>query len=297
MVSAGCATPLSALKARTEVPTEAGPFTVQYGPGDEAGVQKIQIALEHASPKLSRWGGLRDRVTMRVMPSHELLEKAVNREGYDWLRAWAKYDEVFIQTPKTWSLFGAQQGDVDELVLHELTHCVMYQASASRTSWTRKQIPLWFREGMASYTAKQAYRWPSLEELAKYLESDPSRDPITAPESLYQKDNDIVYGAAHHAFTFLVNRYGEDRVREILAKMGTGGDFPGAFKKAIGVEPEIFTNDFKRYLRMRGFRGGRVIHRASPVMLPPGTSLELTPPPGQVNAISALPNLPGCQLP
>src|SRR6185295_2154512 len=50
--------------------------------------------------------------------------------------------------------------DVDELMLHELTHCVMYQRSASAADWSRKRIPLWFREGMASVTASQSYRWP-----------------------------------------------------------------------------------------------------------------------------------------
>lgn len=291
----GCSTPLASMRERTDVPTRAGPFVIQFAPGADSDVKKVQTALEHASPKLSVWGGIREPVTMRVMPSHELLEKAVNRDGYGWLRAWAKYDEVFIQSPKTWSVFGAGQNDVDELVLHELTHCVMYQASGTRTSWTRKQIPLWFREGMASYTAQQAYRWPSLEDLARFYDEAPERDPVTAPESLYQKDNDIVYAAAHHAFTFLVHRYGEDRVREILAKMNSGAFFTDAFKRSVGIDPETFTNDFKRYVRLRGFRGGRVLHLKT---VTPATTIQLMPPPADVQTVEVPePDRPGCHLP
>lgn len=278
----GCSSALKSLNQRSSLNTGAGPFAFQYAEGDQDGLAKVETAVQHASPKLSRWGGIREQVNVRIMPTHELLEDAVNRDGYAWLRAWAKYDEIFVQTPRTWSLIGASQSDVDELLLHELTHCVMYQASGTRTNWTRKQIPLWFREGMASYTAKQGYRWPSLEELARYYEEDPGRDPVVAPESLYQKDNDIVYGAAHHAFTFLARRYGEDRVRQVLAKMGNGAKFPDAFKDAIGISVDAFTGEFKRFVRLRGFRGGRLLHPVTPLLKPElAPKLQLTPPPGQ----------------
>lgn len=306
MVLAGCASPLSGLKERSTLTTSAGPFSVEFATGDESGARKVRHAIEKASPQISRWSGLRDNVQVRVMPTHELLEDAVNRQGYAWLRAWARYDEVFIQTPRTWSLFGASQSDVDELMLHELTHCVMYQAAATRTNWTRKQIPLWFREGMASFTARQAYRWPSLEDVARYYDADPTRDPVGDPEALYQKDNDIVYASAHHAFTFLVKRYGEDRVREVLRNMASGNTFPEAFEGANGVTPEIFTSDFKRYVRLRGFRGGRKLRPPAPPALivrpsdeaPRMEILPPPPPPGEPTfEESPRGEAPGCHYP
>lgn len=299
LLTAGCAGPLSGLRERSSLTTAAGPFTLEYAAGDEAGAKKIRASIEHASARLSRWGGLRENVRVHVMPTHELLEEAVNRQGYAWLRAWAKYDEIYIQTPRTWSLFGASQGDVDELMLHELTHCVMYQASATRTNWTRKQIPLWFREGMASVTAKQGYRWPSLEDVARYYDADPNRDPVGDAESLYQRDNDIVYGAAHHAFNFLLKRYGEDRVRLVLARMSSGLIFPDAFTEAIGASPEVFTADFKRYVRLRGFRGGRKLKPVAPPIVRPSdeapkmTVLPPAPPLGEPE----VPIPAGCHLP
>ena len=86
---------------------------------------------------------------------------------------WSRYDEVFVQAPSTWGLAGATPAQVDELLLHELTHSLMYQLASDRLGWSRKQIPLWFREGMASFTADQAYRWVTLEEIARHLESFP----------------------------------------------------------------------------------------------------------------------------
>lgn len=303
-LTAGCASPISGLKERSALLTNAGPVTIEYATGDESGARKVTQAIQNAAPRLSRWGGLRENVKVRVMPTHALLEDAVNRHGYAWLRAWARYDEVFIQTPRTWSIFGASQSDVDELMLHELTHCVMYQSAATRTNWTRKQIPLWFREGMASVTAKQGYRWPSLEDVARYYDAHPTRDPVGDPEALYQRDNDIVYGAAHHAFNFLVKRYGEDRVRRVLGNMADGTTFPEAFEAAIGVSPEMLTADFKRYVRLRGFRGGRAVRRVvlppTPVIQPsphiPGIEV-LPPPPPDEAELSPEERSPGCHLP
>src|SRR5262249_42262530 len=152
----------------------------------------------------------------------ERLEEVVSRSGYDWLRAWARYDEVIVQSPSTWGASSARQKDVDELLLHELTHCLMYQRAGTAEDWRKREIPLWFREGMASVTAEQTYRWMALEDLAQFYEAHPEQDPVTDPDSLYQEQNQVVYGAAHHAFAFLLQRYGEGGVHKTLDAMFKG---------------------------------------------------------------------------
>ncbi|MBI3182130.1 MAG: hypothetical protein HYZ28_08290 [Myxococcales bacterium] len=276
-----CPGPLSSLRYRAGVHTGAGEFELEYAERDAGDRLRVQEAIERAAPKLARWGALREPVSVRIMPNHRLLEEAVDRRGFGWLRAWARYDEVFVQAPRTWSLFGASQGEVDELMLHELTHCVMYQASATRTSWSRKQIPLWFREGMASLTADQGYRWPSLEDLARFYEAEPEVDPVAGPDGLYQAQSDIVYGAAHHVFAFLVRRHGDAAVRATMARMSGTEAFPEAFTAAVGASPASFVEDFRRYVRLRGFRGGRLIRKVPPVHLatPPEPPPEPSPPP------------------
>lgn len=253
-----CATPLKALTEQRTVETGLAAFDLRYAEPDARTVERVEESLRRASVKLERWGELREPVKIRILPSHQLLEEAVDREGYDWLRAWARYDEIFLQSPRTWSLLGASQSEIDELMLHELTHSLMYQLAGTRSNWPRKRIPLWFREGMASYIAQQAYRWPTLEELARFFRRHALLDPVGEPESLYQVESDMVYAAAHHAFSFLVRRYGEERIRALLQRMGEGTVFPTAFAEVMGVSAKSFEEDFKRYVRLRGFRGGRL---------------------------------------
>ncbi|WP_395806627.1 peptidase MA family metallohydrolase [Archangium minus] len=256
----GCAAPrMATLEASMESPS--GLVRIEYAPEDARDATRIQRAVDEALPKLERWGRLRERVTIKVMPDHKSLEDAVRQHGLDWLRAWSRYDDMFVQAPATWGLAGATQPQINELLLHELTHSLMYQLASDRLGWSRKQIPLWFREGMASFTAEQSYRWVTLEEIARHLERVPESDPVQKPERLYRVDSNLVYGVAHYAFSFLVGRYGEDAVRALLSEMKGGKDFPEAFESAIGLTAEAFTRDFTRYVRWRGFRSGRALPR------------------------------------
>ncbi|QSQ16525.1 hypothetical protein [Myxococcus landrumensis] len=276
---AGCAAPRRSTVDLTPIPAAASMdpaktrdtstasgarITVEFQDRDAAAASQVHLAVERALPRLARWGTFDDSVTIILHPNHASLERAANRPDHDFLRAWARYEQIELQSPRTWTLMGASQEQVDELLLHELTHSLMYQVASDRLGWTRKRIPIWFREGMASYTAEQGYRVSSLEDLARFWSARPSADPLTQADALYQRDSDIVYGAAHHAFTFLVRRYGEPIVRGVLQGMSKGPDFSEAFTQSVGIPPETFLRDFRRYVQWRGFKSGRTFRRVEP---------------------------------
>jgi hypothetical protein len=249
-------------------------FVLVYPPDHASAARRVRQAIEKAAPRVERWGGLRQQVTVTIHPSHEALEGAVHRLGYDWLRAWARFQTIDIQSPRTWSLFGANERKLDELVTHELTHCAMYQLAGDDLTWMYKEIPRWFSEGIASVTAGQGYRYGGIEDLYAFYQEklpgsgdgDPGRtraaravaalpgDPIVDPDPLYQDQSHVVYGAAHHAAEFLIARYGERKVLEVLRLMGTGLRFPAAFKEAIGLTDAEFASDFRRYVVWQGWR-------------------------------------------
>ncbi|NPD22511.1 hypothetical protein [Corallococcus exiguus] len=260
----------AAAPKKTDSPTAtlalpSGEFLFEHSAKDTQAADMVRRAVENAAPGLARWGTFQEPVTLVIHPNHAALERAARRSGYDFLRAWARYEQVEVQSPRTWTRAGATQKQVDELLLHELTHSLMWQASASVSDWTKKGIPIWFSEGMASYTASQGYRVPSLEDLSRFLHQYPQADPLARAESLYETENATVYGAAHHAFTFLMERYGEARVRGVLASMRRGQDFTGGFLEAIGLPVDAFLRDFRRYVYLRGFKGGRL---TPPLVLP-----------------------------
>ena len=247
---------------------------IVYWPEDADAAAKVRQAAEVAVPRIARWGGLRYPVTITIYPNHEALEAAIHRQNYDWLRAWARFQTIDFQSPRTWGFFGARQKRLEELVTHELTHCAMYQLAGDELTWMYKDIPIWFAEGVANVTAGMGYRYGGVESLYEFYQEklpglgggEPGRaraaayvapqpgDPIVDPDVIYQDQSQIVYGAATHAAEFLIARYGEGRVLEIMRLMGTGMRFPAAFRGAIGITDAEFAADFRRYVVWQGWR-------------------------------------------
>ena len=222
----------------------SGVFLLSATAEDAASERLVSEALALAVPKVERWGRFVAPVSVRIHPSHEALEKAVDRIDYGWLRAWARYDTIDLQSPRTWSILGASRAQIVELVTHELTHILMYQRIGSASDWMRKSIPLWFREGMASVTSNQGYRRPGVKDVRRWLNEHPKLDPIGDAERLYRTENDIVYGAAHRAFERLEARFGDAAIGTLMDRMRGGETFEKAFKAATGEPPHVFTADF-----------------------------------------------------
>ncbi len=272
---AACAHRPSAGEVRTrEVAVGEARFRVRWWPGDDRAARQVLRALEPAATRAQLWGPLSHEVTITIHPDHAALEAAVDRVGYDWLRGWARFRAVDLQSPRSWDVDGGKDRRIVELLAHELTHCAMYQRAADERTWMHKDIPRWFSEGIASVTAGQGYRHGGPEDLrAFYLsrvsgagDGAPGRggaparretfpgDPMVDPDAIEQRQEGVVYGAAHHAVELLIRRYGEQRVRRVVDRMGAGSRFPAAFKEAIGVTEAEFAADFRGYVLSEGWK-------------------------------------------
>ena len=243
---------------RTPYRTDGVDLVIEYTSADAGTVAHLEKALSTAIPRIHAWGSFTTPVTIRVYPTHADLEIAVHRYHYPWLRAWARYDEIFLQSPRSFGLFEGGADNLAELLTHELTHCLMYQLAADASDWRQKdfQIPIWFREGMASWTAQQGHRRMSEARLADWIRTT-HENPVTDAPSLYQHESEAVYGAAHWAFAFLVERYGAPAIRRLLAAMKLGASFDTAFQHAIGLERHAFESEFLRYLAWDGWEDRR----------------------------------------
>lgn len=257
----GCACVPSGPAQRVErVSVGDAAFGVKSSPEDAEAARQVERVLPRAVHAAARWGKLSVPVLVTIHPTHRDLEVAAHREGHAWLRAWARYASVDLQSPRTWSSGSASDAEMTALLSHELTHCVMYQLAGSEQTWSRRAIPLWFREGMASVAAGQEYGWVSPEAIRRhYLErgspggGEPLvEDPLTAPGSLYRSDSDLVYATASRAFRFLLDRHGEEPIRRVMAGMSEGKGFGDAFWQALGVPVAEFEGNFRKHVLRRG---------------------------------------------
>jgi hypothetical protein len=245
---AGCAH--SELGPPPPVPIAGTSLTLEAESADDAAelARLAPLAFEALAP-LQRWGGLRAPTRIVIVPDHATLEARVLHSAFGWLRAWARYDVVYVQSPRSWGL-GARPS-LDELrsiLTHELAHCVMYQAISDGSNWSRREIPLWFREGFASWTAQQAGKRLSPEALSTALRAHLDLDPIGNAEGLYRDQEPLVYGAAHWAFARL-EQQGDDRILALLTTMRSGWSYPVAFAQVYGVEPSAYEAEALAALR------------------------------------------------
>ena len=226
-------------------------FHVEARPEDAESASLVAATLPRAAAAAARWGVFSSEVVITIHPTHQALASAVRRDDDAWFVAWARRASIDLQAPRSWN---ATEDEVRQLLAHELTHCIMYQSLASRRGARTRTIPVWFREGMASTTAGQEHKRVPNEAIWRYYRdraAGPSMpaasDPLRGAEVTVASDPDFVYATAHEAFRFLLERYGAVRVREVIAGVRDGRDFPDAFATTLGVAVEDFERDFRRF--------------------------------------------------
>jgi hypothetical protein len=206
---------------------------VRHADEDAAVAEQVLRVVPRAVRAAAQWGSLPASVTVTIHATHADLEAATGRAGNAWMRAWARIGAVDLQSPTTWSRGHASDDALTQILAHELTHCVLFQA-AGRDGRAR-EIPMWFQEGMASVAAGERHTVARAEV-------------VSSPAPLLQSDPTLVYGTADRAFRDLILRYGEQRIRNLLARLGKGHAFPAAFRDALGVTLAEFEGDLSRRL-------------------------------------------------
>jgi hypothetical protein len=243
--------------------TGTGTIRLDFVEWNEETSELLKDAVPRAASVLARWGGLGEPVRITVVNSHWELEEMVGRP-LPGISAWARRTQVILWDPRWWPLPPVARHDpqrageirrtqVTGLLKHELTHSLMFQHAGRPPSDPQDRIPFWFREGMATLTAGEGAQWPPPESLSQWLSRHPEVDLLRDAPTLARSEPSVAYGAAYHAFDFLIRRYGDATVLRVLELMRIRGGFPDAFRDAAGVTVESFGTDFRRYLGWRGF--------------------------------------------
>jgi len=219
--------------APVAAPAPSG-FEIERAGGDDDAARQLARVLPGALERVERWGTLPEPVLVRIQPSSEALAAAAGRPGDTWLRGWARRGTVDIQAPRTWSRGRASDEAVATLLTHELTHCLLFQRIGG--DWARRDVPPWFEEGMASFTAGERHARADASALA----------PPSAGRPL---DAALAYGTADRAFRYLVARHGEDSVRGVLDGLAGGQGFASAFHAATGSTVAAFEEALRAHLR------------------------------------------------
>ena len=157
-------------------------------------------------------------------------------------------------------------------MLHELTHCLLFQRTGTRDTWKdRAESPCGSAKAWPSPPPTRHTCTPAWKTARSGCSGSPPSIRFADGEALSANKSSEVYGVALHAFSFLQSRYGAARLEQLMEAMRQGDDFEGAFEQEARDQVKVFQRDFENYLKLRAFRGSR---RSVPLLRP-----ELRQPP------------------
>ncbi|MDD3839448.1 MAG: peptidase MA family metallohydrolase [Clostridia bacterium] len=141
---------------------------------------------------------------------------------------------ILILSPREWAGEDINSEDafkvIDEsgVVLHEFTHLVVDEI-------TNGNYPLWFTEGIALYAEYQLLKneWhPEIEEQDIYYTIDDLTDRFIA------LDDDKAYRKSFLIVKRIVDQYGQQKLMDILNRLGQGMRFEDCIREITGTKLE-----------------------------------------------------------
>lgn len=145
--------------------------------------------------------------------------------------------------------FTGSYEDFRHVLVHELTHAFQFDILYNGTGISLLsgqgyfQVPLWFAEGMAEYFSlgmeSNAEMWCRDGALAGYI-----------PPLEYQSGYPV-YKFGQSAIAFLIDRYGEERFRDVLKRARQMRGFERAFERTYGMTVAKFDEKWREDLRKR----------------------------------------------
>ena len=137
--------------------------------------------------------------------------------------------------------------DFRHLIHHELTHAVMndmlYGGSLQNiiTNHISINLPLWFNEGMAEY---QSLDWD--------IDEDMFMREATISEYLpdiNQLGGYFAYRGGQSVFYYIAQRYGKQKIGELINKVKGSGSLEAGLKNSIGLTLDELNERWKKYYK------------------------------------------------
>ena len=156
--------------------------------------------------------------------------------------------------------FTGSYEDLRHVVVHELVHAIMFDLlyAGSAASLIAQQsffsVPLWFAEGLAEYLSL------GLESTAEMVMRDGTIEGYLPP--LEYGGGYTIYKQGQSAVGYLVDRYGEERLRDLLQRIRSMRNFDRAFQRALDMTPRRFDEQWREALKKEYWPG--VAHQEDP---------------------------------
>jgi hypothetical protein len=222
-----------------------GLLTLYWYQGNESFAWQLMAAAQAALARLEQDTGalLTEPVALYIY------------NGYDDLRG----AMIF---PKEWTggvaypnfnaiVLGVSPGNVDWGVLtiaHEMAHLVVHRL----TDNPYLGLPVWLDEGLAMY-AQDTVGVEFIDSLDRAVKEDRlfSVRSLASSFSAFGGQASLSYAQSYSLVEFLINRYGQPRMLELLKVFSQGSDYDAALERVYGFDTDGLDERWREYVRKR----------------------------------------------
>ncbi len=218
-----------------------------YEPGGEALAAFAAEAAEDAYAQIERLFDYRitERIALLVYQSHNefAVTNAVDLPAY--AEGIGGVTELFknrVAIP-----FTGDYRDFRRVIHHELVHAVtndlFYGGSIQSVirNGIRLRLPLWFSEGLAEFAA---LGWDTNSDM--YVRDALVHDDLADVEGLHGY---FAYRGGQAVWDYVAAQYGREKVTEVIQAVRDGGSVEGAFRRALGLDLDGLSEQWKGALR------------------------------------------------
>ena len=229
------------------VPTEH--FDIYYYTGEEDAALRAARMAERAYVRLSRIlrHEIAENVPVILYASHTDFQQTNITPGLipEGVGGITEYQKRRVFLP-----FTGSYGEFDHVLTHELVHAFQTDilfGTGTEANPFAFQPPLWFMEGMAEYLSlggvdphtEMWLRWSTLEGFFIPL---PMMDQVF----------DIrVYRIGQAIWDFIGERYGDEKIGELLRMTGYYRSIDVAFEKTLGIDRHALSDDWEDYVKKK----------------------------------------------
>ena len=127
------------------------------------------------------------------------------------------------------------------IAAHEFTHILVHRAGEGALG----RVPSWLNEGLAEYGNFQPGQ--SYDRALAYAIRTNNLLPITGMDSQPGTPEDVIifYGQARSVVNFMIEEYGAEKMRELMATIKTGKNYRTAIPEVYGKTPLELENEWR----------------------------------------------------
>jgi hypothetical protein len=218
--------------------------TLYWYEGDNDFVRELMDATQEALSRLAENTGakLEEMVKIYIYASSEDLRGSmVFPQEWTGGVAFTRYGVIAIGIPPTGS--GLAWGK--RAIAHELTHLVVHRVTFSPYGG----LPTWLDEGLAmSAEGDLEPAFIAALNTADERENFITVRSLSSPFSAYTEQSMLAYAESYEIVTFLIDRYGREKMFDLLSTFQQGAGYDEALEKVYGFDMdelnELWLDDY-----------------------------------------------------